>query len=237
MMTPLFCLSALRWINGALSMKTVLQAALVIFALGMIAGCDQIGVGGSGVAILDLSAVAKATGQDEAIRQQAEAARAELGAQLQQLATNLEAQLAEEREKVGVPPSEADVQRLQEMTAQARQQINDAQTLAQNQAGQFENTLVTEFRAKIDPLAEKIARQRGASAVLAADSYLFWFDPETDITDEVIAAWRALPADEAVADAETQAELEAVEEELAEVEEEIAELKEAIEETALPAAE
>jgi Skp family chaperone for outer membrane proteins len=216
-------------------MKTVLQAALVICSLGMIAGCDQIGAGGSGVAILDLSAVAKATGQDEAIRQQAEAARAELGAQLQQLATNLEQQLAEEREKVGVPPSEAGVQRLQEMTAQARQQINDAQTLAQNQAAQFESTLVTEFRAKVDPLAESIARQRGATAVLAADSYLFWFDPEIDITDEVIAAWRALPADVAATDAE--AELEAVEEELAEVEEEIAELKEAIEETELPAAE
>jgi Skp family chaperone for outer membrane proteins len=216
-------------------MKTVLQAALVICSLGMIAGCDQIGAGGSGVAILDLSAVAKATGQDEAIRQQAEAARAELGAQLQQLATNLEQQLAEEREKVGVPPSEAGVQRLQEMTAQARQQINDAQTLAQNQAAQFESTLVTEFRAKIDPLAESIARQRGATAVLAADAYLFWFDPEIDITDEVIAAWRALPADVAATDAE--AELEAVEEELAEVEEEIAELKEAIEETELPAAE
>jgi len=207
------------------------MAAVVL----LIAGCDRLPTGGSSVVILDLSTVAKATGQDEAIREQAEAARAELSGQLQQLAANLDAQLAEEREKAGVPPSEADVQCLQELTGQAQQQVNEAQTMAQNQAAQFETNLVAAFRDKVDPLAEQIAQQRGATAVLAADSYLFWFDPAIDITDEVIAAWRALPEGEPAANTASQAEIEQVEEELAEVEEEIAELKQAIEEA--PAAE
>ena len=217
--------------------------SLIASALLLI-GCNPAppGSGGAGVAIMDLAAVAKATGQDEIIRQEAEAARTELGAQLQALAANLEQQISAEREKIGIAPSDADSQRLQEMTLQARQQINNAQMQAQNQASQIEAELVADFRSKISPLAEKIASQRGASAVLASDSYLFWFDPAADITDEVIAAWRAMPAaapveevvEEAVEEvaeelAEVQAELEEVEGELAEAEGEIEELQEAVE--------
>jgi Skp family chaperone for outer membrane proteins len=228
-------------------MKVSIKYCLSMIASALlVAGCNQMpasGGGSAGVAILDLAAVAKATGQDEIIRQEAEAARAELGARLQELAANLEQQISGEREKLGITPSDADSQRLQEMTLQARQQINNAQMQAQNQASQIEGELVAAFRDEISPLAEEIASQMGASAVLASDSYLFWFDPAADITDEVIAAWRAMPADapveevveeavEEVAEelAEVQAELEEVEDELAEAEGEIEELQEAVEE-------
>ena len=217
--------------------------SLVASAL-LLVGCDQMpasGGSGGGVAVMDLAAVAKATGQDEVIRLEADAARAELGAQLQALASNLDQQISAEREKIGIAPSEADAQRLQEMTMQARQQINNAQVQAQNQASQIEGDLVAEFRDRISPLAENIAKERGASAVLASDAYLFWFDPANDITDEVIAAWQALPAGESVEEvaeevvedlAEVQAELEEVEEELAEAEEDLEELQEAVEDAA-----
>jgi Skp family chaperone for outer membrane proteins len=224
-------------------MKLGLKIGLsMITSALLLVGCNQMpasGGGSKGVVILDLAAVAKATGQDEVIRQEAEAARAELGARLQELAANLEQQISGEREKLGITPSDADSQRLQEMTLQARQQINNAQMQAQNQASQIEGELVAAFRDAISPLAEEIASQMGASAVLASDSYLFWFDPAADITDEVIAAWRALPAEapveeivEEVAEelAEVQAELEEVEDELAEAEGEIEELQEAVEE-------
>ncbi|TDJ43871.1 MAG: OmpH family outer membrane protein [Gammaproteobacteria bacterium] len=222
-------------------MQSSLKFSLSLLAGALLlAGCNQMpasGGGSAGVAILDLAAVAKATGQDEIIRQEAEAARAELGAQLQTLAANLERQISAEREKIGITPSDADSQRLQEMTLQARQQINNAQMQAQNRASQIESELVADFRVEISPLAEKIALEMGASAVLASDSYLFWFDPAADITDEVIAAWRALPAEDPVEEtveevaeelAEVQADLEAVEDELAGAEGEIDELQEAV---------
>lgn len=234
-------------------MQSSFKLCLVV-AISAVAvfGCGQNPAGGggnSGLVVMDLSAVAKATGQDEVIRQDAEIARAELSAQLQQLATNLEQQLAAERERIGISPSEADAQRLQEMSMQARQQINNAQMQAQNQAPLMEQELIAAFRGKISPLAEDIAKSRGATAILASDTYLFWFDPAVDITDEVIAAWRAQPAEEpqeqATGDvveevvdevaeelAEVQEELEEAEGELAEVEEEIEELQEAIEEVA-----
>ena len=110
-----------------MNFRLKIGVSLIASALLLI-GCNQMPAsgGGSGIAILDLAAVAKATGQDEIIRQEAEAARAELGAQLQALAANLEQQISAEREKLGITPSDADSQRLQEMTMQARQQINNA---------------------------------------------------------------------------------------------------------------
>ena len=168
---------------------------LAAYAL-LLAGCDQ-RPAGSEIAVVDLAAVAEATGQDALIREKADAARADLGTQLQKLAGSMDQQLAAEREKMGAKPKAEDAQRLQEMTMQARQQINNAQMQAQNEASRVEAQLVEEFRAKVDPLAEKIAREKGAKALLASDSYLFWHDPAIDITDQVVEAWRALPADKA----------------------------------------
>lgn len=163
----------------------------------LLAGCDPAALqGGPEVAVIDLAAVAKATGQEEEIRVKAEEARNELTAQLQQLAVNLEEQLQAERDKMGASPSEDDAQRLQAMSIQAQQQVNSAQAQAQNQAALVEQQLVNEYRAKVEPLAREIANELGASIVVTADANVVWFDPAVDITDEVIAAWRALPAEE-----------------------------------------
>ncbi len=120
----------------------------------------------------------------------------------------------------------------------AQQQINGAQAQAQTQANRFEQQLIEEFRNELQPLVETIAHEKGIQNVLTSDAYIFWFDPESDITDEVIAAWRARPQESAdtsveeladeIADVET--ELEAVEEDLAEVEGELADAEEEIEE-------
>lgn len=200
-------------------MKIVFKLTLLVVASAVfIAGCDQARMGGaagaSNVAVIDLAAIAKATNQDEAIRVQVEAARNELTAQLQQLAANLDSQLQAEREKLGEPLSDADAQRMQELSLQAQQQINNAQNQAQQQAGQFEQNVVAKFRDKIRPLAEKIANDNGASVVLAVDAYMFWFDSSVDITADVIAAWRALPEDERNISADDVAAVEAEVEEV-----------------------
>ena len=236
-------------------MKIGFSFVLVLIAsVFLLSGCDQMSGGKSDIAIMDLAVIAEATGQDEAIRAEAEATRNALAAQLQEFAQVLDQQLTEEAEKVGADPSPEDLQRLQQLNAQARTQMNDAQTQAQTQAAQIEQQLVAEFRDAISPLAEEIAKSRGASAVMAVDAYMFWFDPAIDITDEVIAAWRARPAEEVVAEelaeeaiediAEVQAELEAVEDELAdakadisEAEEQIEVLEEIIDDAEVPAAE
>ncbi len=179
-------------------MKTFRNPILLVSAL-LLAACDPAALqGGPDVAVLDLAAVAKATGQEDEIRIQAEEARNELTKQLQQLAASLEEQLKAERDKIGINQSETDAQRLQGLSIQAQQQINAAQAQAQAQASLLEQQLVNDYRDKVEPLAKDIASELGVSIVVTADANVVWFDPAVDITDEVIAAWRAAPAEEDV---------------------------------------
>lgn len=205
----------------------------MIASIFLISGCDQVSGGKADIAVMDISVIAEATGQDEAIRSEAEAIRNQLAGQLQQFAETLDQQLTEEVEKVGANPTPEQAQFLQQLNMQARAQINEAQTQAQAQAAQVEQQLVIEFRDAISPLAEKIAKSKGASAVMAVDAYVFWFNPAIDITDEVIAAWHARPAEEVAEEAieevvEVQAELDAVEDELLDAEADILEVEEQI---------
>ena len=164
-------------------------AALLLVLLAT--GCDQLPVGGgSSVLIVDLSAVAKATGQEQAIQQQAQAAREDLNAQLMEQAASLEQQLQAEQDKLGENPTEEEQQQLQQLAVQVQQQYGQLQTQAQQQAQQIEMNLVLEFREQIQPYAEKIARSRNASVVRLVDQTTLWQDPAIDITDELIGALR-----------------------------------------------
>jgi Skp family chaperone for outer membrane proteins len=209
-------------------MKLVIRNLAAVFvATVFLAAC---GHEGSNVAVMDLGAVLKATGQDEVIRVKAEAARNELQTQLQQVAVNLDQQLAAEAEKVGNNPTAEQEQQLQQMNMSARNQLMQLQQQAQQQANQVELSLFEEFKDSIAPLTEKVAKDKGAKVILAQDNYLYWFDPEVDITDEVIAAWRAQEGSSDDEMAQVEEELEEVEGELAEVEEQLEELQEAVEE-------
>jgi Skp family chaperone for outer membrane proteins len=169
-----------------------IAAALLALLLG---ACDQLpGMRGAGTAIIDLGVIAKATGEEDRIKRQAQVRRDELSAQLDTELAALEAQLNEERGKLGDSPSDEARQQFQQLTAQAQQQYGQAQQQAQQLAQQYENELVTQLREKIKPLAEEVAKSRGASVVFLADVTLFWNEESADITDEVIGKLRANPS-------------------------------------------
>lgn len=151
-------------------------------------GCDRLPGSEPDVLIVDLSAVAKATGQEDAMQQQAQTSREKLNEKLSELVQNLEQQLAEERSRFGDTPTEEQQQQLQQMTMGAQQQYGQLQADAQQQAQQYEIDLVLEFRERIQPFAEKIARERGAHIVMLGDQSVFWLDPAVNITEEVIDA-------------------------------------------------
>lgn len=159
-----------------------------------VTGCEQMPGMGGGVAVIDLGAVATASGQEAEIRRQAEIRRANLNSQLQEAAASLELQLAAEREKIGDTPTEEQTQRLQQLAGEAQRQYAAAQQQAQAQAQQFETDLVMAFREKVKPFAEQVALARDAKVVMLADVTMFWFQPSVDITDEVIVKLRANPS-------------------------------------------
>jgi Skp family chaperone for outer membrane proteins len=156
------------------------------------AGCGSLS-GDGDVAVVDLAAVAKATGQDKVMAEQLEAARRELAAQLAQIAGGLEKQLQAEQSRLGGAVAASREKEFQELTAQARQQLTETQALAQQKAQDFQIGLAASYRRAVEPVVAEIARSRGAAVVLVADGTMMWFDAAADITDEVIAELRSRP--------------------------------------------
>jgi Skp family chaperone for outer membrane proteins len=146
------------------------------------------------VAIVDLDAVAKAVGRDAVIRKQLETATQQLNQQLLKAAGEMKTQIEAEQKKLGDKPSEEDQKRVQQMLAAANQNVQNNKMVAQLRQQQLKNELIVQFRNEIRPIAEKAARAQGAAAVfVATDNVVLWFDPSLDITDEVIAEYRANP--------------------------------------------
>lgn len=176
--------------------RFVIFRKLLVFSVAAAAlagaGCGPLS-GKGDVVVLDLAAVAKATGQDKVIEEQMAAARETLAAQLLQIAGDLEKQLQSEQSRRGGAVAAAKEKEFQQLTAQARQQLAQTQALAQQKAQDFQTGLAASYRQAVQPIVAEIARSRGAAVVLVADATMLWFDPATDITAEVIAELRANP--------------------------------------------
>ncbi len=161
-----------------------------IFTLTLLSGCDQLQSTPDTV-ILDIDAIANATGQAATIKKQIETANNELTIQLQNISATLNEKLASEKKKLGKKLSSDDKKNMQELTLQANQKMQQARTLANQKSQQYKASLVLELRESIQPIAEKIARSRGADIVTISNNSLIWFNPDIDITDEIIAEIRA----------------------------------------------
>jgi len=176
-------------------MFKILVSLTSIFLLFSLAGCDNF-QSASNTVILDLDAIAKATGQADIITQQIEQANNELNSQLSNISNQLNEQLASEQKKLGKKPSKEDKLKLQQLSVQANQKMQQAKNIAAQKSQQYKVALVQQLRKKIQPIAESIAREKGASIVSAVNNSTIWFNPKVDITDEIIAEMRAQPATE-----------------------------------------
>lgn len=149
--------------------------------------------------VVDIVAVAKALGRDEVMQKQLESTRDQLNQQLASITQDLSSQVKEKKAALGDKPSGDDEKALEEFTLKASQTLKQTQLLARQKALAYRNSLIEKFHDEVRTQAAAIARQRGASTVLMANESTLWFDPEADITDEVIARMRA-EANETAAD-------------------------------------
>ena len=174
-----------------MNFKVGILSSLILLAL-VTAGCDRLAGGPTGQSlVVDLGAVAKATGQDVEMEQQMVAARQDLTEQLNKMAADLESGLQAEQEKLGANASAEEQQQLQQKVSDAQQQYAQTQSQAQQRVQQYQANLVLDYRDSLQPVVQKIAGTRGATMVVVVDSSLLWTDPSVDITGEVIAALRA----------------------------------------------
>lgn len=169
---------------GGVSAMLVLAAAL--------GGCEPAQSRG-GVAIVDLDAVAKATGRDTAMAGQVQAFASEQETKLQALKKELQAKVAEATKALGENPSPADKEKLVSTITSARNELNRQVAEARQAAQELRNKLVREFAQEIQPVARRAAEQRGTTVVMVKQPGLLVVMPEADITGAVIDALQADP--------------------------------------------
>lgn len=179
-----------------------------VFALAV--GCDTIETERDArrTAVLDLLAVARALGRDEAMAAELQSARDYLEGQLLQTGASLREQLRVEEKKLSEKAEQND-NALEQLELQANQKLRQTQQLAQRKVNEFHVQLVQAFREEVIQVAREVAQQQGAGVVLTAGRDLLWYDATVDITDEVIAVFRArqlsVPADADATDSRSEA--------------------------------
>lgn len=171
-------------------MFKIFISTISVFFIFTITGCEKL-QSGSDTVVLDLDAIAQATGQAAIIKKQIESANQELNTQLGAISGKLNEQLAEEKQKMGKKPSKEEKRNLEQLTLLANQKMQQAKMVASQKSQQYQAALIQQLRQKVKPIAENIARQRGATIVKISNSTMIWFDPVIDITDEIIAEMRA----------------------------------------------
>lgn len=150
--------------------------------------------------VIDLAAVARATGRDDAISSSLSQARDTLNQQLQTLTDSMNVELDKVRKTADEKTAKAAQSEYTRLSASAAQQLRESRLSAQQKLNSVQDKLIAAFRKEIKGIAVQIARQRGASRVVLASTDLLWLDPKIDITDEIIARLRARAEMPAAAD-------------------------------------
>lgn len=175
-------------------MKHPVILCFFAFSTLLISGCDSISTGSrdAGVLLVDLGAVAKALGRDQAMQSLLEQANDKLNNQLLSVTTELTEQLETEKGKIDLKQaSEEERDRIQQLALELDQQLAQTQQLARKKALLYRNSLVQGFRNEVKTQAAAIAGSRGAKTVMVLDQDTLWLDPASDITGEVIDRMRA----------------------------------------------
>lgn len=175
------------------------KLGLLIFVLFGLAGCDLIDLAfNRPILVVDLDAVAKATGRQEVMQKELEFANVRLTEQLKLVASQLEEAVSDEKDKLGKSPSKEQKQQLEALALQAQQQLANSKNLAVQQSSEIRSDLILKFRQEVAQIASEVAKKSGSKLVVVSGYETLWFDPAADITDEVISVMRARGPSKAV---------------------------------------
>lgn len=162
----------------------IILSMLVIF----MSGCGS--SNNKSALLVDVAVVAKALGSNEAINDQIASAEKQLNEQLNNIAIDLNKQVKDKQKTLTKKSSKKDKQAVEQFEQQAQQTMRNKKLEAQNKINQLKTGLLNKFRADVKAAAEPIAEAAGVEMVMIVTASTLWFDPEVDITDEVIARMR-----------------------------------------------
>jgi len=146
------------------------------------------------VVYVDLTAVAKALGRNEVINKQMAAAEKNVNEQLSVIAADLNKQVEikkkELKSKSKSKSKKNDNKDGSQFEKQALQVMRNKKLEAQTKINQLKVNLLNKFRDEVNAAAKPIAKAVGAKTIMAVNANILWFDPELDITADVIDKMR-----------------------------------------------
>ena len=152
---------------------------------GQSEGCTSGDLAGR-VAVIDLDTIAAAIGRDKVINTRVQEFAKEQEKKLTQLRDELQAQLAEEKQKLGDSPNDQDQKKFSQLAETSeirlRQQIAKVEKVADN----LQVKLVLDFKQEVTPYARRVATARCMGIVMIKQNDLMFINPVSDITDSVI---------------------------------------------------
>ncbi|MDA1016289.1 MAG: OmpH family outer membrane protein [Planctomycetota bacterium] len=149
------------------------------------------GIQKGGVAIVDLDDVLKQLQLKQAFEATVLQRREQSREQLSSLLIKLRDQYEAKKKAYGDQPSETQAKELQVIYDEINRTYAEARTKADAALAGFQANYIQDFRNKVAPLARRIALDRGLSIVITKNpTNILWFDPELDLTDQVVEALR-----------------------------------------------
>jgi len=166
-----------------------IKIACLFAAILTLSACNTNTTNTGRVAVLDIQRVAKETGYEHQISYQLDELRNNLQNQLTGAQAKLNSQLSDKQTEIGKKPSKDQLKELNQMFTVAKTQLQKAQQQAQGIFQKERSHLANQLLDSVRPYAKRVANKRGLDVVvLKNDLLVFDFSPDTDITNEVIAA-------------------------------------------------
>jgi Skp family chaperone for outer membrane proteins len=147
-----------------------------------------------GLAVIDLDAVAKRLGRDEAMAAALRDRQAELNKQLALMQEDLRKQIQDHKAMAGENATPDEAQQLKRVENELNQKFLQAQRAAQENMITLKQDLVTNFREEVRPIAKEVATAQGLSTVVSKnENVVLAFEADVDITEKVTERMKAAP--------------------------------------------
>jgi Skp family chaperone for outer membrane proteins len=145
-----------------------------------------------GLAVVDLDAIAKRLGRDEAMAVSLREKQTALNQQLTVLQEDLRKQLQGQKAMAGEDVNPELAAHLKLLENELNQKFGQAQLAAKASLDQHKQTLINSFREEVRPIAQAVAVDKGLSTVVSKnDSVVLAFQPDVDITEKVVEKMKA----------------------------------------------
>ena len=118
-----------------------------------------------------------------------------MNSKLVELAKNYTSEFNKQKQAIEAQPEAENTEvQLASFEKQVNQKFNSARTQAQQNLSQHRTTLIKKFRDAVRPAARKVAHDHGYSVIVTKQDSWYDYDPECDITNEVVQVLRASAA-------------------------------------------